>query len=195
VPPTLWQFIHASCRLPLHALQFRPETELPEPARSLLAHSRDMTSTLADFHHSPLRVQIIQHVQQDDVYVREVFLRTLSVDAIVEYGVIVIALEQFTKPQRAAIRGGRAPLGGLLHFYRIPFVSTPVGFFAVTEAMLTLSRLAGVAHGTCYGRFNQLAKPTGEPLAWIMEILPPTAARQPSGISRAPSLDTPSASF
>jgi hypothetical protein len=180
VPLSLWNFLHASCRLPTDALQLQPGPELPEPARSLLVHDRDMTSTLADFHASPLRVEIVQHVQQDDIYLREVFLRTQSLDQIVEYGVIAIMLEQFTPPQRAAIRGGRAPLGGLLHFYRIPFVSAPISFFSVADTKLTQSRLAGVMRGLCYGRFNLLAKPTGEPLAWIMEILPPPPSARPA---------------
>ena len=186
VPPTLWTFMQVSCSLPLPALQLVPDTELPEPARTLLAHPRDMTSTLADFHGSSLRVEIIQQVQQDDFYLREVFLRTHTLDQIVEYGVIAIVLEQFTPPQRAAIRGGRAPLGGLLHYYKIPFVSEPISFFSVSATLLTRSRLAGVVHGTGYGRFNILSKPSGEALAWIMEILPSLPGR--SGLRPDPAL-------
>lgn len=175
-----------SCSLPLHALQLVPDTGLPEPARSLLAHQHDMTSTLADFHGSPLRVEIIQQVLQDDFYLREVFLRTRTLDQIVEYGVIAIVLEQFTPPQRAAIRGGRAPLGGLLHYYKIPFVSEPISFFSVADTLLHRSRLAGVVRGTGYGRFNILSRPSGEPLAWIMEILPTLPVR--SGLRPDPAL-------
>ncbi len=161
-----------ACHLAPDALQPRPPDTLPEPAKQLLVHANDMTSTLATFHESLLRVEILQH-RRDDLYLREVFLRTIATDTIVEYGVIAIALDQFTSPQQEAIEGGHAPLGGLLHRFNIPFTSAPIGFFAVSGERLATTPLTVARDGVCHGRFNRLAKPTGEPLAWILEILPP----------------------
>ena len=173
VPETLWKFLRDDCGLPSGAFQLRPGPELPEPARRLLVHTRDMTSALATYHESLLRVEKLQSCERDGFYLREVFLRTLNADAIVEYGVIVIAFEQFSAWQQDTIRAGQAPLGALLHRFEIPFVSTPIGFFAVAGENLAATRLATPAGAMCFGRFNRLARESGEPLAWILEILPP----------------------
>jgi hypothetical protein len=172
-PEHFWKFVGAHCRIDASALQHFPANLLPEPARQLLAHDRDMTSTLAGFHGSPLRVEILQQREDGDTYLREVFLRTRDGNRIVEYGVIAIALTRFTPAQQDAIRTGEIPLGGLLHRFKIPFVSAPIAFFAVPAAGLAQTPLAGLRPSLCHGRLNRLTTPAGEPLAWIMEILPP----------------------
>lgn len=174
VPESLLKFIRQSCSLPVEALQPIPPADLPEPARRLLVHPHDMTSTLADFHGSALQVEILQQRRQAETYLREVFLRTRSAGVVVEYGVIAIALGQFTPAQQEAIQAGQTPLGGLLHQFQIPFESAPIGYFSVATASLAATHRAALNGPTCFGRFNQLAKPAGEPLAWIMEILPDT---------------------
>jgi chorismate-pyruvate lyase len=181
VPAALWDFLRESCRLPAHALHRLPPDELPANAARLLVHDRDMTSTLSQFHGSPLRVQILQQVRQDEIYLREVFLRTQDRDQVVEYGVIAVVWEHFTASQREAILGGHGPLGGLLHQFQIRFTSSPTCFFAVDAALLTRLPFRTAAGVRCHGRFNQLAKPSGEAIAWAMEILPPAPApRLPS---------------
>lgn len=176
LPELLQKFLRETCGLRVDAFRPRPGGEVPEPARRLLVHANDMTSTLATFHGSALRVEILQRASRDDLYLREVFLRTRDADRIVEYGVIAIALDQFTPPQQEAILAGQIPLGALLHRFAIPFVSAPIGFFAVSAEDLAETPLAVPAGATCFGRFNRLAKPTGDTLAWILEILPPAAA-------------------
>ena len=173
VPESLSRFMRERCRLPAAALHPLAESRLPEPARQLLAHSQDMTSTLAAFHESPLRVEILQSERHPELYVREVFLRTVRADAIVEYGVIGIALEPFTLAQQQAIENGEAPLGALLHRFKIPFTSAPIGFFSIDAEALAGTRLVLPKNAVCFGRFNRLSHVTGDPLAWILEILPP----------------------
>ena len=173
LPESLLKFMREGCRIPAGAFRPQPPQQLPEPARRLLVHSHDMTSTLAGFHESPLRVEILQRQRENELYLREVFLRTLSGDAIVEYGVIGIALDQFTPPQQDAVEAGQTPLGGLLHRFKIPFESAPIGFFSATGELLADTPLQTPKDAICFGRFNRLSKPTGEPLAWILEILPP----------------------
>ena len=95
---------------------------------------------------------------------------------IVEYGVIAIALEQFPAEAQEAIQAGLVPLGGLLHRAKIPFESAPIGFFSVSGAALEATPLRPPHGVTCYGRFNRLTRSTGEPLAWILEILPHATA-------------------
>ena len=175
LPAAFWEFMRDAWRMPPDAMSQLPADEVPEPARSLLVHPNDMTSTLAAFHGSALRVEILQQRQIGDYYLREVFLRTQDTGRIVEYGVIAIVLEQFTPLQQAEIQTGRMPLGELLHHHQIPFESAPICYFSVATGGLEETHRAALNHATCYGRFNHLSKKTGEPLAWIMEILPHTA--------------------
>ena len=171
VPETLMAFIRENCLISQDVVRWLPAAELPERDHRLLVHSNDMTSTLSHFHGSALHVDILQKRQIDDLYLREVFLRTKA-NKIVEYGVIAIALEQFTADQQSAILTGAVPLGGLLHRFQIPFVSAPIGYVSVPAKGLSDAPLQLPADSTCFGRFNRLSKPTGEPLAWILEILP-----------------------
>lgn len=173
VPGPLWDFLRDACHLPPAAFTLRAGAELPEPARRLLAHTRDMTTTLATHHESLIRIEVLQCRETSGFYLREVFLRTLAAGTMVEYGVVAIDLGQFSAWQRDLIRAGQAPLGALLHRFEIPFVSTPIGFFALTGAHLAATPLATPAPATCHGRFNRLARESGEPLAWILEVLPP----------------------
>lgn len=173
VPETLAGFIREVCGVRPEALRALAPPELPERERQLLVHANDMTTTLATFHGSALSVDILHCRAQGEVYLREVFLRTQPANRVVEYGVIAIALEQFDDDARQIIRAGRTPLGSLLHQFKIPFVSAPIGFFSVESESLAATRFALPPAATCYGRFNRLAKPSGEPLAWILEILPP----------------------
>lgn len=172
LPDALQSFMRESCRIPSNAFHALPGDRLPQPARRLLVHSQDMTSTLASFHESPLRVEILRRQRLGELYLREVFLRTIRADAIVEYGVIAIALDQFALSEQAAVEAGQTPLGGLLHRFKIPFESAPIGYFSVAGEALAGTPLKAPKDVTCHGRFNRLTKPTGEPLAWILEILP-----------------------
>jgi hypothetical protein len=176
VPAEFWRFVSEACGVQAEGFRMLEGSAVPEPAKQLLVHRRDMTTTLAEFHGSGLSVEIFQLQRREELYLREVFLRTIAHRRIVEYGVIAIALDSFTEPQRQAIEAGRTPLGELLHQFKIPSVSAPIGFFSVAARTLTPARFTSIDGPVCYGRFNRLGKPTGEPLAWIMEILPPAPA-------------------
>lgn len=175
LPDSLWSFISETCGLPAAALRMLAPDQLPATAQRLLAHQRDMTSTLAEFHGSELRVEVLQQKRSEEFYLREVFLRTITTGAIVEYGVIAIAMARFDPEQQSAIHAGETPLGALLHRFRIPFQSAPICFFSLAPGDRANPALAAVNHGAAYGRFNHLATPAGDPLAWIMEILPKTS--------------------
>ena len=173
MPETFWRFVREACGVQPEAFVALEGAAVPEPAKQLLVHRRDMTTTLAEFHGSELRVDRLQVQRRGELYLREVFLRTLANDRIVEYGVIAIALDAFDAPQRHVIEEAQAPVGEVLHRFKVPFVSAPIGFFAVPARAIAAAGFSAPSDAVSHGRFNRLAKPTGEPLAWIMEILPP----------------------
>jgi hypothetical protein len=172
LPESFWDFLAGSCRVPASAFQPVPAAGLPEPARRLLVHAQDMTSTLSAFHGRPLRVDVLQRRRLGDLYLREVLLRTVPGDEVVEYGVIAIALDSFTPSQQEAVLAGRVPLGGLLHQFGLPFTSAPICFFSIAPASLAHTPFAVNDDSLRFGRFNRLTGTDGTPLAHILEILP-----------------------
>jgi hypothetical protein len=50
-----------------------------------------------------------------------------------------------------------------------------MGFFSIRAEELGDAPFTPPRNSTCFGRFNRLFKPSGESLAWILEILPPAS--------------------
>jgi chorismate-pyruvate lyase len=158
---------------PLPAIEPLDGGAVPEPYRSLLVHTGDMTSRLEAFHHSSMTLRALHVEAQATMYWREVLLCTQDASLPVEYGAIEIRLEAFPEPLRAEIVTAKKPLGGLLNQNGMKYHSEPRGFFRVLPD-LTLARLFEVDAGACfYGRSNRLVGPEGETLARIVEVLRP----------------------
>ena len=172
MPESLRRYIIEDCSIPASSFKLMPGEFLPNPARKLMYHYDDMTSTLAGYYGSKIVIDRIQGVERDGVYFREVFLRAEKLDTVVEYGVIAIVLDSFEEEQRNVIEADQVPFGGLLHQFKINFQSKPVCFFAISAEHLVDTPFKELKGHTFYGRFNQLSKTNGQTLAWIMEILP-----------------------
>lgn len=172
MPRGLLGFIQNNCALSMESFRLIEPAEMPQPQRKLLCHDGDMTSTLSEFHGSVLQVEALQKNNRKETYIREVYLRAVEGGKIVEYGVIAILLQNFERDQRKEIEQDRQPLGGLLHQFEIEFTSAPLCFFYLNEDAVVRNPVAGFGQAKYYGRFNELAKPSGQSLAWIMEIIP-----------------------
>ncbi|MDG2166412.1 MAG: hypothetical protein P8L44_00610 [Opitutales bacterium] len=172
MPESLRRYIVEDCSIPAASFRILPGEELPEPARQLMFHDEDMTSTLARYYKSDIYIDKIQSLERGDVYLREVFLRTKKADTVLEYGVIAIVLDSSDQEHREEIEADQEPFGGLLHKFKVEFQSAPVCFFAISAGYIVLTATKDLENYTFYGRFNQLSKTNGQTLAWIMEILP-----------------------
>ncbi len=147
--------------------------EMPEPYKSLLVHSMDMTPTLESFHGQELRVSVLGRERQAEAYWREVVLRRAEDSRPVEYGVIRICLALLPPLAAQRVLEERSPLGKILQDEAIAHLSWPQAFFRV-EADTRLSQLLGVsAAATLYGRRNVLLDGSRRLLAEVIEILPP----------------------
>ena len=94
--------------------QFVQAGEVSEPSRALLVHNQHMTVTLEAHHGSPLRVEVLDRVLQDEVYTRRICLYETGGDKPALYGVVRIHL-QFCKPGvRERILAEGEPLGRIL---------------------------------------------------------------------------------
>ena len=146
---------------------------VPEPYRSLLVHDRDMTSTLEQFHGAGVHLRLISREARELDYFREVLLELDGTGRPVEFGAIQIHLERFPEKARQDILEEQFPLGHVLRVHGIAYASRPKAFLRIASDKLInrLLHLQG-AH-VLFGRRNTLFNPADEPLAEIVEILPP----------------------
>jgi len=140
----------------------------------LLVHDRDMTSTLENHYRQRVHLSLIGRQVDGDDYSREVLLVLDGTDKPVEFGAIHIHLDRFPEAVRRLILEARLPLGRLLNDHAIPYISQPLAYLRLASDR-TIDRLLNLrgAH-ILYGRRNTLTNPAGEPLAEIVEILPPS---------------------
>lgn len=156
-------------------LEFEPlaAAELPEPARSLLVHHRDMTRTLEQFHRGTIRLRVLSSHRSGPDYWRESALLLDGAGRPVEFGAIHINLDRFLEPWRTLVLEEHRPLGGILNASGLPYSSRPAGYFRVAADSFMAGALDATPGGWLFGRRNTLRDAAGNPLAEIVEILPP----------------------
>jgi len=148
--------------------------DIPEPARSLLAHHRDMTPTLASFHGDAMGLLVLARHPGPDHLVREIVLFREGDGTPVEYGAIHIHLDRFAPAARAEIEAGGKPFGAVLADHGIPHGGCPHAYLKVlTNAWLERCLELPAGPHVLYGRRNVLRGPDGSALADVLEILPP----------------------
>jgi hypothetical protein len=149
-------------------------SRIPEPCRSLLVHSRDMTGTLAAFWGGPLLLRPIRVRREGDELYRQVVLVRAEgeEERPVEAGAIRIYLDAFPDAARKLILGNQVPLGAILSDHSIAYVSRPRGFFRTPTNDFLRKAFPGEGDGIHYGRHNVLSTPAGRTLAEVVEILP-----------------------
>ncbi len=156
----------------LHDVDFTwiDASEIASPYRELLFHSRDMTSTLAEFHGVEVTLSVLQEAHRDDFYVREVLL-TVG-EKPVEYGLIEVSLENFDEPLRKVILSGEKPLGGILNESGMCYQSSPSGYFRLKGDVFNPEFFPSGDGEFLFGRYNTLSDAKKRVLARILEILP-----------------------
>jgi hypothetical protein len=156
-----------------------PSEALPQPYRDLLAHERDMTSTLTRHHGERMALRVLELEISANRLERRVHLLAAETRRVVEVGAIRIQLSLFPPQAHQQIREGLCPLGAVLAEHRIPYLSQPQGFFRVESVTnlglasgLPASRQGAPPEPLAFGRHNILLSPTGELLAEVLELLP-----------------------
>lgn len=183
VPLSVSPFLYPLDEFYAQANRFLPAIEpvsgqdVPEPFKSLLVHSNDMTPTLERFHRATLNLKILSRQQRDDYYFREVVLVLDQSGNPVEFGAIKINLFLFPPNARRQILEERLPLGRILKELKIAHQSRPKAFFKVVSDSFIDSALGLPCASTVYGRRNVLLDPGHRSLAEVVEILPPIPDR------------------
>ncbi len=158
--------------LGLPDFHFLGGSEVPEPYRSLLVHSSDMTPTLAAFHGSSLSLKVHEHESSENFEMRLVTLHSQLSNQPVEFGAIAIQLENFPAGMAHEVTDRQKPLGGLLAEFHVSHHGAPVAYFSVPADELIASALNQKVGDILYGRCNQLHDDAGIVFADIVEILP-----------------------
>jgi len=177
-------FFYEHDKRPMPAIEFVQPPDMPAAERELLVHERDMTSTLAGYHRSPIDLQVVRREASPNYLLRLVVLTRRELPVPVEFGAIGIRLESFEPALRAEIEAGHKPLGGLLAEYRVNYRSQPRAYFKVPADAFIADLLAEPEGTVLWGRCNALALPDGEVFADIVEILPPALRPVPATIQR-----------
>jgi chorismate-pyruvate lyase len=159
--------------LDLPALDQLKDAEVPQPYKTLLVHSSDMTPTLEGFYRQPLGITVLSREFRDSSYFREVLLRVPHERRPVAYGVIHISLDHLPEPARQRVLEEQHPLGHVLQTEAIPHMSWPQPFFRVNADghMIKLLRLARARE--LYGRRNVLVDGSRRMIAEVIEVLAP----------------------
>lgn len=166
---------YAHAKLPLPAIEPIPGDAVPEPYKSLLVHSNDMTPTLEAFHQSQIHLELIRRELRGDFYFREVVLQLVQSEKPVEIGAIKIYLGRFPEEAQDLILQEEIPLGGILKRCGVQHHTEAKAFLRV-EADALISEKLGLAPATIlYGRKAVISDPQHRTLCEIVEILPPAA--------------------
>jgi chorismate-pyruvate lyase len=159
--------------LPLPAVARVEESAVPEPYHSLLVHQRDMTPTVADAYHRKIRLHVLKHSLRDDVFSRQIVLVLEGDEKPVVFGAIKIYLARFPAAARRLVEEMKQPLGSILESERIAHTSRPEAYLQVMADTLIGNALRLTGSHTLFGRRNVLWNAAGQPLAQVLEILPP----------------------
>ena len=160
--------------LPLPAAIQVKDRDVPEPYRTLLVHTRDMTPTLAGFYDCAIQLRVLRHTVRHDIFSRQIVLFLEDDHRPVVFGAIKIYLERFPVDARRLIQEMKEPLGTILQTQGIAHTSRPEAYIQV-RADATINReLELTGSHLLYGRSNVLWNNSWEPLAKVVEILPPS---------------------
>lgn len=91
-----------------------PVEQLPSPFRELLGHTHHMTVTVENFHHSPVKVQVLDKQVTDAHYSRKILLRRESDDKVVQFGIVRLNKAALSDAVRQEIESESVPLGRVL---------------------------------------------------------------------------------
>jgi hypothetical protein len=161
-------------QLPLPEIRQVAPDELPEPYRRLLVHGCDMTPTLETAHGGTIGLRVVMCAIHENVANRVVAL-VLQDGGTVGMGAIRIFLEHLPAAARKSVVDRREPFGTILRNNSVTHQSRPVAYFQVRADSMIGDALATQNSPVVYGRRNTIWNSSGNALAEVVEILPPSS--------------------
>ena len=161
--------------------------EVPEPARTLLDHTRHMTVAMEAHYGAPLGLRVVARARDlgatdghNPWYAREILLLSPE-GALVQYGIVRINLSHVDQATALAIRAGRIPLGRVLINAGLLREVHDVSLLEVRPGPRLASLFGGlpvpgVPSAPTYGRVAEISL-GGHPAVELLEVVvPPTAS-------------------
>ena len=159
----------------LGALSPSDESDLPDDARTLLAHRGHMTVTLEAWHESLVDVRVVAEERRPESYARHSLLARRSDDRVVQSGVMRIALSGLPDAVRSAIESGAAPLGRVLIRSNLLREVEPLALWRIEPGATLAEELADAPEGRpspVWGRSARILV-DGRPAVDLLEIVRP----------------------
>jgi chorismate-pyruvate lyase len=88
--------------------------EMPVDYRRLLAHDEHMTLAVEGFHGCSVTVEVIRSKTEGNAYSREILLRRVTDQEVVQYGIVRLQLDALDSATRQEILAEKIPLGRVL---------------------------------------------------------------------------------
>ena len=145
---------------------------VPAVYRELLDHSNHMTVTVESFHSDSVDVEVLRSDVAQELYRREILLRTHRLHNVVQYGIVRLNPKYLADGPRNEILAQTKPLGRVLIEHN---VLREIELFDLhkVECGPVLANFFGVQNGTVtYGR-TALIYCNHEPAIELLEVVRP----------------------
>jgi hypothetical protein len=146
--------------------------EMPEPQRTLLCHTNDMTPTLEKYLEETAHLSLLDRQSGRGFFFRHIALVDKN-DNAMEAGAIKIYISKFPPQAQKLINESFIPLGTIYNMFSIRHINRPKSYYRVISDN-RLNKLFKLDETTVlYCRINQQVNSNDDILALALEILPP----------------------
>ena len=154
--------------------EFQPvdAAAMPDDYRRLLDHEDHMTVTVEAFYGGPVDVEVVQLVEDDDRYAREIVLTFGSDRRVVQYGIMRIQFGSVPEDVRRQIEARQTPLGRILIEHNVLRRIRRLQLFRVEPHARLCGLLKLDAPRRTFGRTASIDC-NGEPAIELLEIVAP----------------------
>lgn len=146
--------------------------EVPGVPRRLLAHHEHMTVSVESHHESAVSVDVLHTWETDDQYAREILLRRVIDDVVVQFGIVRLRWCHLDSEVRSEIESQRTPLGRILIEHNVLREVECVALWEVRPGPALRDWLGMRSDEVTYGR-TALIHVEGEPAVELLEIVVP----------------------
>jgi chorismate-pyruvate lyase len=144
--------------------------DLPQTARTLLAHREHMTVALENYHRSPVAVRAVCEWHDDASYARASLLSRQSDAAIIQFGIMRIWLADLPAEARREITDEKQPLGRVLVNHNMLREVEVIALWRITPGPVLRQHLGLSDHSPTYGRSAQILVDE-RPTVQVLEIV------------------------
>lgn len=148
--------------------------EMPEPQRSLLCHTNDMTPTLEKYFAETAHLYLLDRKSVDGFLFRHIALVDKD-DNPMEVGAIKINIAKFPPQAQKLINESFIPMGTIYKMFSIQHINKPESYYRV-KSDETINKLFKLNEPTIlYCRVNRQVNTNDDLLSLALEILPPVS--------------------